>query len=241
VPVQRSQDGHDVLATYRQLANLGTRAPSTISTKDFERGDQGAARRSDVGTTGECTGSIQQQPNAAGNTLFVSPGRVRGTLHAALAIVNGIEHPFGKASAHAFSPRGRPSVRRRQWAHQSNHDDQRTAGLWIVADHDPTVWREDYLGALRALNRYDDPGPIIRAFAFAQRVTAACAAMTVDEAIRLWASCYAFVEAGAHAALTLPQARLTSSGETAFLLLRTMGHSSSRGRGSGFADIAQGN
>ena len=70
----------------------------------------------------------------------------------------------------------------------------------------PTVWREDYLGALRALNRYDDPGPIIRAFAFAQRVTAACVAMTVDEAIRLWASCYAFVEAGAHARLTLPRA-----------------------------------
>jgi len=70
----------------------------------------------------------------------------------------------------------------------------------------PTVWREDYLGALRALNRYDDPGPIIRAFAFAQRVAAACVAMTVDEAIRLWASCYAFVEAGAHARLTLPQA-----------------------------------
>lgn len=66
--------------------------------------------------------------------------------------------------------------------------------------------RSDYLGALRALNRYDDLGPIIRAFAFAQRVTAACVAMTVDEAIRSWASCYAFVEAGAHARLTLPQA-----------------------------------
>jgi hypothetical protein len=37
VPVQRSQDGHDLLATYRQLANLGTHAPSTISTKDFEQ------------------------------------------------------------------------------------------------------------------------------------------------------------------------------------------------------------
>jgi hypothetical protein len=29
--------------------------------------------------------------------------------------------------------------------------------------------------------------------------------VSVDEAIRLWASCYAFVEAGAHARLTLPQ------------------------------------
>jgi hypothetical protein len=68
----------------------------------------------------------------------------------------------------------------------------------------PTVWREDYLGALRTLNRFEDPAPIIRAFTFAQRVSAACAAPTVDEAIRTWASCYAFVEAGAHARLTLP-------------------------------------
>jgi hypothetical protein len=68
----------------------------------------------------------------------------------------------------------------------------------------PTVWCEDYLGALRALNRFEDPGPIIRAFTFAQRVTAACAASRVDEAIRTWASCYAFVEAGVHARLTLP-------------------------------------
>jgi hypothetical protein len=30
----------------------------------------------------------------------------------------------------------------------------------------------------------EDPVPIIRAFTFAQRVTAACAAPTVDEAIR---------------------------------------------------------
>jgi Fic family protein len=42
-------------------------------------------------------GQYKHQPNAAGNTLFVSPGRVRGTLHAGLAIVNGIEHPFGRA------------------------------------------------------------------------------------------------------------------------------------------------
>jgi hypothetical protein len=91
------------------------------------------------------------------------------------------------------------------------------------------------------LNRYDDPGPIIRAFAFAQRVTAACAAMTVDEAIRLWASCYAFVEAGAHARLTLPQAaadivwRDSIPGPADYWTLVESG------RGSGFADIAQGN
>jgi hypothetical protein len=70
----------------------------------------------------------------------------------------------------------------------------------------PTVWREDYLGALRALNRYNDPAPIVRAFAFAQQVTATCAAATTDDAILSWASTYAFMEPGTHARLTLPRA-----------------------------------
>jgi hypothetical protein len=205
VPVQRPQDGHDVLATYRQIVNLGTRAPSTISTKDFE--EEIKARHADLmsGRPENAPGEYKQQPNAAGNTLFVSPGRVRGTLHAGLAIVNGIEHPFGRAvlmhfllaDVHPFVD-GNGRISRMMMTKELL-----ASGLSRITI--PTVWREDYIGALRALNRYDDPGPIIRAFAFAQRVTVACVAMTVDEAIRLWASCYAFVEAGAHARLTLPQ------------------------------------
>jgi hypothetical protein len=105
----------------------------------------------------------------------------------------------------------------------------------------PTVWREDYLGALRALNRYDDPGPIIRAFAFAQRVTAACVAMTVDEAIRLWASCLAFVEAGAHARLTLPQAAANIVWRDSIPAPADYWALVESGGGSGFADIAQRN
>ncbi len=241
VPVQRSQDGHDVLATYRQLANLGARAPSTISTKDFE--EEIKARHADLmsGRPENAPGQYKQQPNAAGNTLFVSPGRVRGTLHAALAIVNGIEHPFGKAvlmhfllaDVHPFVD-GNGRISRIMMTKELL-----ASGLSRITI--PTVWREDYLGALRALNRYDDPGPIIRAFAFAQRVTAACAAMTVDEAIRLWASCYAFVEAGAHARLTLPQAAADIVWRDSIPAPADYWTLVESGRGSGFADIAQGN
>ncbi len=205
IPAQRPQDGHDVLATYRQLVNLGTRAPSTISIKDFE--EEIKARHADLmsGRPENAPGQYKQQPNAAGNTLFVSPGRVRGTLHAGLAIVNGLEHPFGRAvlmhfllaDVHPFVD-GNGRISRIMMTKELL-----ASGLSRITI--PTVWREDYLGALRALNRYDDPGPIIRAFGFAQRVTAACVAMTVDEAIRSWASCCAFIEAGAHARLTLPQ------------------------------------
>jgi Fic/DOC family len=204
IPAQRPQDGHDVLATYRQLVNLGTGAPSTISIKDFE--EEIRARHADLmsGRPENAPGQYKEQLNAAGNTLFVSPERVRGTLHAGLAIVNGIEHPFGRAvlmhfllaDVHPFVD-GNGRISRIMMTKELL-----ASGLSRITI--PTVWRDDYLGALRALSRYDDPGPIIRAFTFAQRVTAACVALTVDEAIRLWASCYAFVEAGAHARLTLP-------------------------------------
>jgi hypothetical protein len=105
----------------------------------------------------------------------------------------------------------------------------------------PTVWREDYLGALRALNRCDDPAPIVRAFAFAQRVTAACVALTVDEAIRLWASCYAFVEAGANARLTLPQSAATTVWRDSIPAPADYWALVEAGDGSVLAKFAQGN
>ena len=137
MPAQRPQDGHDVLATYRQLVNLGTRAPSTISIKDFE--EEIKARHADlmsgrpenapgqIQTAAECGGKYSVRLTGSSQRGRCTPGSQSST---ALNI-----HSAGQCSCIFFSRR--PSVRRRQWAHQSNHDDQRTVGVWIVADHDP--------------------------------------------------------------------------------------------------------
>ncbi len=206
VPPQRPQDGHDVLATYRQLINLGARAPSAVDGDEFE--DEIRARHADLMASRpeNDPGRYKQQPNAAGSTVFVSPGRVRGTLRAGLDIMGGLDHPFARAvfvhflvaDVHPFVD-GNGRISRIMMTKELL-----AAGLSRITV--PTVWRDDYLGALRALNRHNDPAPIVRAFSFAQRVTAACAAATTDEAISAWASTYAFVEAGAHARLTLPRA-----------------------------------
>ena len=205
VPMQRPQDGHDVLATYRQLVELGARAPSSSSARDFE--EEIKARHADLMSSRpeNAPGEYKQKPNAAGNTVFVSPGRVRGTLQAGFEIANGLEHPFARAvlthfvlaDVHPFVD-GNGRISRIMMTKELL-----AAGMSRIVV--PTVWRDDYIGALRALNRFGDPGPVIRAFAFAQRVTAACAARTVDEAVRLWASCYAFIETGPDARLTMPQ------------------------------------
>lgn len=206
VPAKRPQDGHDVLATYRQLVNLGARAPSAVEIDAFE--EEIKARHADLmaARPENDPGRYKQQPNAAGNTVFVSPSRVRGTLHAGLQILSGLDHPFARAvfvhfliaDVHPFVD-GNGRISRIMMTKELL-----AAGLSRITV--PTVWREDYLGALRALNRYNDPASIVRAFAFAQRVTVACAAVATDDAILSWASTHAFVEAGAHARLTLPRA-----------------------------------
>ena len=205
VPAQRPQDGHDVLATYRQLVNLGVRAPSSTDLKEFE--EEIKARHADLmwGRPENDPGRYKQRPNAAGNTVFVSPSRVKGTLSAGFDILNGMEHPFARAvfihyllaDVHPFVD-GNGRISRIMMTKELL-----AAGLSRITV--PTVWRDAYIGSLRALNRYDDPAPIIRAFIFAQRVTAACVSTTTDDAVLLWAGTYAFVDAGAHARLTLPQ------------------------------------
>jgi len=68
----------------------------------------------------------------------------------------------------------------------------------------PTVYRSDYLDALRALSRRGEPLIFVRSLEFCQRVSAACSAASVDEAIEAWARAYAFCEDGRHARLTIP-------------------------------------
>jgi hypothetical protein len=65
--------------------------------------------------------------------------------------------------------------------------------------------------------------------------------MTVDEAIRLWASCYAFVEAGAHARLTLPQSPANIVRRDSIPAPADYWALVESGGGSGFANIAQKN
>src|SRR3546814_4909952 len=58
----------------------------------------------------------------------------------------------------------------------------------------PTVFRSDYFDALRALSRRDDPSIFVRSLEFCQKVTAACSASTIDQAIDGWARSYGFCE-----------------------------------------------
>jgi hypothetical protein len=73
----------------------------------------------------------------------------------------------------------------------------------------PTVYRSDYLAALRAMSRRREPSIFVRSMEFCQRVSTVCSEETTEKAIETWARTYAFCENTRHARLTLPNPALT--------------------------------
>jgi hypothetical protein len=72
----------------------------------------------------------------------------------------------------------------------------------------PTVFRNDYLDALRACTRRGEPSIYVRSMEFCQKVSAACSEATVLDAITTWARTYAFCENPRHARLMMPNPAL---------------------------------
>jgi hypothetical protein len=202
IPERRPQDGHDVLATFRQLAAVEDMARAPGDLEAFEaalRGRHSALMeaRPEVGP-----GSFKTQPNKAGNTVFVPPLQVRGTLHEGFRLLAGLDEPMARAifvhflvaDVHPFTD-GNGRISRILMAAELVRGNLARVVI-------PTVYREDYLGALRALSRHDDPAPLVRCLDRAQSVTASIVEDDVGRAIEAWAASHAFVEPGEHARLT---------------------------------------
>ena len=203
-PQNRPKDSHDVLATYNQLVNLGGRFPSSLSAREMieeirsRHADLMAARPEAL------PGEWKTDVNIAGNTTFVSPPYVPGTIVAGVDILSGLGHPFARAvfiqfmlsDIHPFAD-GNGRISRIMMTKE-------LVGSGLSRIVIPTVYRDNYLGGLRTLTRFGNPAALVRAMDFCQKVTAACAASSVGKAVDVWASTFAFVEAGAIARLEMP-------------------------------------
>jgi len=202
IPPRRPQDGHDVLATFRQVSAEDDmrRAPGGFD--EFETALRARHHALMEARPEVSPGAFKTMPNRAGNTLFVEPRFVRGTLRQGFATLAGLDEPFARATflhflvaeVHPFTD-GNGRVARVLMTTELVR-----GGLARVII--PTVYREDYLGALRALSRYGDPAPLVRCFDRAQEVGAAIVEGNLDRAIDAWATTHAFLEPAAHARLT---------------------------------------
>jgi hypothetical protein len=171
-PRNRPEDAHDIMGTFRvavSLERVGA-VPDTFTNflmllKSWHH-DIMEAR------PGKAPGEFKEEANRAGETVFVEPGLVEGTLlkgyELAFGVAPGLPRAifmmFLIAEVHPFID-GNGRVARLMMNAELVH-----AGLSRIIL--PTVFRDDYLLALRVLSRSGNPAPLVRAMDYVQDFTA---------------------------------------------------------------------
>lgn len=189
---ERPKDSHDILGVYRQalhpswaLQTLASGEP-VLAQLRARHADQ-MQERPEVGP-----GEFKLLNNRAGNTEFVAPQRVRGTLVQASQLLPSV--PAGTARAllamfivsevHPFAD-GNGRLARLVM----NAELSAVGACRIIV---PTLFREEYLDSLRALSRQGDATPFITAMQKIHRWTAAFRYHDLDATIAQMAACNAF-------------------------------------------------
>jgi hypothetical protein len=168
---QRTADAHDIQGTYRLVSSNHEMSRVPGSSENLiellkSRHAILLAGRPDKGP-----GRFKETINRAGETVFVSPELVVGTLHKGFEIYRAIEDPLAKAmfmmffiaEVHPFAD-GNGRIARIMMNAELVHGHR----CRIIV---PTVYREDYVLALRVLTRQGNSMPYIRMLSRAQDFT----------------------------------------------------------------------
>jgi hypothetical protein len=169
-PLQyREDDSHDILGTYQAI--LKSKADSSIPQvfdtfatllKDWNR--QVIESRS-----AKSPGEFKTESNRAGNTVFVLPGLVVGTLEKGYETIMSAATPENRAALAMFVVAE---------VHPFTDGNGRTARLamnlfltqpGLTRIIIPTVYRDDYISALKAMSSNAYPVPLVRMLARAAR------------------------------------------------------------------------
>lgn len=194
VPRQRPEDAHDVLGTWRIVSDEREmrRTPNNQrALEDLLRTRHAAIM---AGRPDRDPGRFKQIPNRAGQTVFVAPDLVRGTLEKGFDLARSLETPFQRAvflqflvsEIHPFADGNGRTARIMMNAELVAGGEER-----IVI---PTIYRDSYLSALRAVSRNGICEPLIRMLDYAQRWTAAVDWRSVPETAEQLGALNAFLD-----------------------------------------------
>ena len=173
IPNERPQDAHDILGTYEVVADARemTRTPETFA--EFERLLKWRHGQIMEARPDKAPGQYKAVPNRAGATTFVSPELVRGTLDQGFKAYRSLATPFQRAvfmmflvaEVHPFVDGNGRIARIMMNAELVAAKEQR-----IVI---PTIYRGNYLSALKAISNRNSVEPVIRMLDYAQRFSVA--------------------------------------------------------------------
>lgn len=189
---ERPKDSHDILGVFRQALDPGW-SNQTLSFGEpvlnqlRERHKDQMKERPEVGP-----GEFKTLANRAGNTEFVPPRLVRGTLvegskllpTVPAGIARALYAMFLVSEVHPFADGNGRLARLVMNAELSVVDACR-----III---PTLYREEYLDCLRVLTRDGEPGPFLHAMQRIHEWTAAFDYEDLDSVLAKMAACNAF-------------------------------------------------
>jgi hypothetical protein len=203
IPRERPDDAHDVLGTYRIVSDATEMRKLPADFDEFltflrRRHAAVMGTRPDKGP-----GMFKTVANRAGNTVFVAPDLVVGTLERGFELLRGLGDPFQRAAfvmslvseVHPFADGNGRVARIMMNAELVAGGQER-----IVI---PTSYRSDYLGALKALSNSGHTVPLIRMLDYAQQYTNAIDWRDLEGARRVLERTGAFAE-GEDVRLRLP-------------------------------------
>lgn len=158
----RDEDSHDVLGTYKLVSNRIEMGTTPVSPEQllgillYRHRVLLSARSS------KKPGEFKDKNNRAGETYFVDHTLVKGTLTKGFDYYQALSHPFAKAiylmflvsEVHPFLD-GNGRIARVMMNAELVKEGQSKIII-------PTVYRDDYVGALRRLSRQNDPAAFIR-------------------------------------------------------------------------------
>lgn len=192
IVLTRPKDSHDIIGVFKQIIDPGWRLQTLVTAPGIlkqlsERHARMMAMRPEVQP-----GEFKLLPNRAGNTVFVEPRLVSGTLLEGAKRLHEVPGGLARALYAMFVVAE---------VHPFNDGNGRLARLVMNAELSaagqcriiiPTLYRETYLDCLRVLTREGNPKPFIKAMTHIQKWTAAFDYSVLDQTIRSLQLCNAF-------------------------------------------------
>jgi hypothetical protein len=190
----RNDDSHDVLGTYQIVANKKEMQITPSSPEEFLKII--SLRHSILlsARINKNPGLFKDKNNFAGSTAFVDFNLVKGTLIQSLDFYRVLDHPFSKAAymmfviseVHPFLD-GNGRIARVMMNAELVKEEQSKIII-------PTVYREDYMGALKKLTKQRKCEAYIKMLQRAHEFSAQLYSDKMDEMQDYLASCNAFIE-----------------------------------------------
>jgi hypothetical protein len=190
----RDEDSHDILGTYILASN---EKEMSLIPLNAEMLIKLLLTRHEIllnARTGKNPGRFKEKENRAGETYFVKPDLVRGTLIKGFEYYNALDDAFRRAAFMMFMI---------SEVHPFDDGNGRIARLMMNAElvNDweskiliPTVFRDDYILTLRKLSRQGDPIPYLDMLEIAHKFSYTVHAEDYEEMRKYLESCNAFNE-----------------------------------------------